>query len=490
MRALFAAASAAVALSVVAAGAQEAVDVATTVRIKEEGLQRSRAQELYLTLSDVIGARLTGSPSHVQAARWARERLTEYGLANPRLEPFRFGRGWSLEKISVEMTSPRYMPLIAYADAWTPSVAGVLSGRAVFVGDKTAAEIGAMASQLRGAIVLTHLPQTQFIDMDRPQPGLNDRPVRTGNPASPAARSTTPAKELLPVLQRAGAGLILKPSAYRDGTVGVLGDRTTSSDAVPSITIAAEQYNMLARLAASTTPVELRIELRTRYQEQDLDTYNVIAEIPGTDPALRDQIVLVGAHLDSWHTANGATDNGDGAVAVLEAMRILTALKVQPRRTIRAVLWSGEEQGLLGARAYIAQHLTSQADRDKLAVFLNDDPGSGRTLGFYMEENAAAKTIFDAWLAGLKDLGVTRNVIEGIGSTDHVPFNEIGLPGFTVIKEFDAYDERTRHTNADFPERMSVDELKQSAIVLATFAWHSAMRNERIPRVAKTSPAQ
>jgi len=216
----------------------------------------------------------------------------------------------------------------------------------------------------------------------------------------------------------------------------------------------------------------------------------VIAEIPGTDPALRDQIVLVGAHLDSWHTANGATDNGDGAVAVLEAMRILTALKVQPRRTIRAVLWSGEEQGLLGARAYIAQHLTSPADRDKLAVFLNDDPGSGRTLGFYMEENAAAKTIFDAWLAGLKDLGVTRNVIEGIGSTDHVPFNEIGLPGFTVIKEFDAYDERTRHTNADFPERMSVDELKQSAIVLATFAWHSAMRNERIPRTAKTSPAR
>src|SRR5262245_35591477 len=326
--------------------------------------------------------------------------------------------------------------------------------------------------------------------MDRPQPGLNDQPVRTGNPASPTARSTTPAKELLPLLQRAGAGVILKPSAYRDGTVGVLGDRATSPDAVPSITIAAAQYNMLARLAAANTPVELRIELRTRYQEQDLDTYNVIAEIPGTDPSLRDQIVLVGAHLDSWHTANGATDNGDGAVAVLEAMRILTELKVRPRRTIRAALWSGEEQGLLGARAYIAQHLTSQADRDKLAVFLNDDPGSGRTLGFYMEETAAAKATFEAWLRGPEDLGATRNVIAGIGSTDHVPFNEIGLPAFTVIKEFDAYDERTRHTNADFPERMSVDELKQSAIVLATFAWHSAVRNERIPRAAKTSPAQ
>jgi len=246
---------------------------------------------------------------------------------------------------------------------------------------------------------------------------------------------------------------------------------------------------MLARLAAANVAVELRIELRARYQEEDLNTYNVIAEIPGTDPAVRDQVVLVGAHLDSWHTGNGATDNGDGVVAVMEAMRILAAVGVQPRRTIRAALWSGEEQGLLGARAYIAQHFANQADRERLAVYLNDDPGSGKTLGFYMEGNAAAKAIFDVWLEPLKDLGVTRNIIEGIGSTDHVPFNDAALPGFNVIKEFDAYDERTRHTNADFPERMSADELKQSAIVLATFAWHAAMRNDRIPRATRAASA-
>ena len=485
MRSLFAAASLVVALGLTPAAAQEA-DLAMAARIKEEGLQRSRALELYRTLSDAIGARLTGSPSHVRAALWASDRLTLWGLANARLEPFQFGRGWSLEKISVEMTSPRYMPLIAYADAWTPSTSGVLSGRAVYIGDKTAADIAALAPRLRGAIVLTHLPQAQFIDTDRPQPGLSDQPVRTGNPASPSARSTTPANELLPALQRAGAGVALKPSAYRDGTVGVVGNRMTASDAVPSITIAAEQYNMLARLAATNVPVELRIELRTRYQEEDLNTYNVIAEIPGTDPALRDQIVLVGAHLDSWHSANGATDNGDGVAAVMEAMRILVAVGVQPRRTIRVALWSGEEQGLLGARAYIAQHLTNQAERERLAVYLNDDPGSGKTLGFYMEGNAAAKAIFDSWLEPLKDLGVTRNIIEGIGSTDHVPFNEAGLQGFNAIKDFDAYDERTRHTNADFPERMSEDELKQSAIVLATCAWHAAMRDERIPRAGRT----
>src|SRR5687768_4868773 len=283
VRYLFAASLVAV-FSIASIPAQEAVDLAMAGRIREEGLQRSRAQELYLTLSDAIGARLTGSPSHVRAALWASDRLTEWGLANARLEPFQFGRGWSLEKISVEMMSPRYMPLIAYADAWTPSIAGVLTGRALYIGDKTAADIAGLAPQLRGAIVLAHLPQTQFIDTDRPQPGLSDQPVRTGNPASPSARSTIPTNELLPLLQRAGARVLLKPSAYRDGTVGVLGNRNTTSDAVPSITIAAEQYNMLARLAAANVPVELRIELRTRYQEEDLNTYNVIADIPGTDP--------------------------------------------------------------------------------------------------------------------------------------------------------------------------------------------------------------
>jgi Zn-dependent M28 family amino/carboxypeptidase len=287
----------------------------------------------------------------------------------------------------------------------------------------------------------------------------------------------------MPLLARAGAAVALRPSAYRDGTVGVLGNRNTASDAVPSIIVAGEQYNILARLAAGGQPVSLRVELRTRYIEDDRNSYNVIAEIPGRDAALRDQIVLVGAHLDSWHTASGATDNGDAAAALIEAMRILGALGAEPRRTIRVALWSGEEQGLLGARAYLMQHFNTPAARDQLAVYLNDDPGSGKTLGFYMEGNRAAKDIFDRWLEPLKDLGATRNVIEGIGATDHVPFNEAGLPGFNVIKDFDAYDVRTRHTNADFPERMSEDELKQSAIFLATFAWQAAMANEKIPRM-------
>src|SRR4029077_5365515 len=236
--------------------------------------------------------------------------------------------------------------------------------------------------------------------------------------------------ELMPILQRAGAAVALRPSAYRDGTVGVTGNRATATDAVPTIVVAGEQYNVLARLAAGGQPVSLRVELRTRSIEDDRNSYNVIAEIQGRDPALRDQVVLIGGHLDSWHTASGATDNADGAVAVMEAIRILQALGVEPRRTIRAALWSGEEQGLLGARAYLMQHFSTPAGRDQLAVYLNDDPGSGKTLGFYMEGNRAAKAIFYRRLEPLKDLGATRNIIEGIGATDHVSFNEAGLPGF------------------------------------------------------------
>jgi hypothetical protein len=480
-RRLFSALVVVLPLGVALASGQQRDAADMVARIRTEGQQRSQALALYRALTDDIGARLTGSPAHMQGARWALDRFAEWGLANPHLEPFEFGRGWQLDHVSVAMTEPRYMPLIAYAEAWSPSTKGAVTGRPVYVGDKTAAQIQAMADQLRGAIVLTHLPQLLFVDQDRPQPGLDDRPVATGNPSLPQARTLTPARELMPLLARAGAAVALRPSAYRDGTVGVTGNRDTTSDAVPSIVIAGEQYNVLVRLAMQGRPATLRVELRTRYFEEDRNSYNVIAEITGQDPALRDQIVLVGAHLDSWHTASGATDNADGAAAVMEAMRIVRALGAAPRRTIRVALWSGEEQGLLGARAYLAQHFNTPAARDRLAVYLNDDPGSGKTLGFYMEGNSAAKAIFDRWLAPLTDLGATRNIIEGIGSTDHVPFNEAGLPAFNVIKDFDAY-ERTRHTNADYPERMSEDELKQSAIFMATFAWQAAMADEKIPR--------
>jgi carboxypeptidase Q len=466
------------------AGLAQRSDVDPTLaRIRAEGLERSGARALFLALTDGIGARLTGSPAHARSANWARDRFAEWGLANARLEPFEFGTGWELEHVSAAMTEPRYFPLIAYPEAWTPSTAGALKGRVVYLGNKTAADLSAMGTALRGAIVLSHPPVETFVERDRPQSGLSDAPVPAGNPSLPTARAPIAARELATLLQTLGAGAVIRPSTYRDGTVGVLGNRATARDSVPSIVVATEQYNMMARLAAAGQPVSMAVESRTKYHDADRNSYNVIAEIPGADPKVRDEYVLLGAHLDSWHSANGATDNADGVVAVMEAMRILRATGAAARRTIRVALWSGEEQGLLGARAYVAKHLAAADAQAKLQVYFNDDPGSGRTLGFYMEKNEAAKQLFDRWLSPLRDLGATMNVMESIGSTDHVPFVQAGMPAFNAIKDFDAYDVRTRHTNQDFPERMSDDELKQQAIVMATFAWQAAMMDGRIPRL-------
>lgn len=465
----------------IAAGQQPA-DAEMIASIRGEELRHSTASELFYTLTDSLGPRLSGSPAYDKAARWAIERFRQWGLANPHLEPFKFGRSWTLEKLTAEMTAPRYMPLLAYADAWSPSTSGVVTETPIYVGDSTAEEIDALGSRLRHAIVLTARPQTEYLDKDRPEPSQGDGPVQTGNPRFPGPSSRMPQGDLLARLQKYGAGVALAPSATLHGTVRVQGNRTTAPDAVPMLTVAAEQYNMMVRLVKAGEPVELRIQVVSRSTQDRLDSDNVIAEIPGTDPLLKDEIVLVGAHLDSWHTATGATDNADAVSAAMEAMRILTALHARPRRTIRVALWGGEEQGLIGSRAWVAQHLNDKAARDRISVYLNDDPGTGPTYGFYMEHNVAAKKIFDEWLTPLADLGMRRNVIEGIGSTDHVPFVEAGVPAFTTIKDFGNYDVRTRHTNADFADAVKIEDVQQSAVVLAVFAWHAAMLDQRIPR--------
>jgi len=383
--------------------------------------------------------------------------------------------------LTVEMLAPRYMPLIGYAEAWSPPTSGVLTGTPIYVGDSTAERINSLADRLENAIVLAARPQAEFLSEDRPQPAANQGSVQTGNPPFPSASSATPRQELFALLGAHSAGVALLPSSTEHGTVRVQGDRNTSPDGTPSVVLAAEHYNMLVRLVEAGIPVELRIGVDAEYDEDGVDTYNVFARIPGADPVIGNEAVLVGAHLDSWHTAAGATDNADGVVAVMEAMRILAALDAVPRRTIRAVLWGGEEQGLVGSRAWLGQNLGNELER--IVVYLNDDPGAGKTYGFYMEQSEAAKAIFDDWLEPLRDFGVRRNVIKGIGSTDHVPFVQQGVPAFTTIKDFRHYDVRTRHTNADFADAVDVEDLRQSAIVLAVFAWHAAMRDDAIPRL-------
>jgi hypothetical protein len=450
-------------------------------RIRTEGLENSRVGELFRTLTTVIGPRLTASPQYNEAASWARDRFAEWGLDDPHLESFEFGRGWTLEGLTLEMTAPRYFPLLGYPEAWTPSTNGVIEGEPVYVGDATEAEIRAMADRLRGAIVLPYPPQTEFITEDRLQPADHEESVRIGAPRMPRSQPAA-GRGINALLREVGAGVAFEPSPGQHGTIFVLGSRNTTDDATPSIVLAAEHYNMLVDLARSEKPVRVRVDLRARYHEDDTNGYNVIAEIPGTDPAVADEIVLIGAHLDSWHSSPGGTDNADGSATAMEAMRILKASGVQPRRTIRIGLWAGEEQGLLGAAAYVQQHIEGDpAARDRHYIYLNDDPGTGATYGWYLEENAALRPIFDAWIEPLADLGVKRNVMERIGSTDHVVFNRAGVPGYNTIKDYVDYDVRTHHTNTDFPERIAEEDLKQSAVVLAIFAYNAAMHDGTLP---------
>jgi hypothetical protein len=484
----------------VAAFQQEPVDAAANAKIRDEGLNRSKVNEPFDMFANQIGPRLTGSPAHKRAADWAKDTLTKWGLSNAHLEAWEFGRGWELEKFTLEMVEPRYMPLNGFPEAWTPSTNGEVVLTAVSTADKTPDQVAAMADRIKGSALLTQPVITAFIDKDREQPELVPG-ARIGAP--PAPRQGGPAGTTGPNAGRgtgpAGRGtgtggapspastaaVLIKPSRGMQGTVFIQAGRETPAATQPAIVLQAEHYNIVARLLAAGTPVKLRVNVKTKFYETDRNSYNVIAEIPGTDPVLKNEVVLLGGHLDSWHTATGATDNADGAAAVMEALRIIKASGLQPKRTIRVALWSGEEEGLYGSKHFVTDHLAGDAhatDREKVSVYFNIDPGTGPIYGWYCENNAAAKSIFDAWLAPFNDLGARQNILPGIGNTDHLSFKDVGIPGFTPIQDYTNYDVRLHHTNVDTAEYVKLDDLKQNAIVLASFAFQAAQRTARIPR--------
>ena len=462
--------------------AQEPVDAAVNAKIRDEGLNSSQVHKTFTHFTEVIGPRLTGSPAAKAADDYALGLLKEWGLGDPHLEAWDFGRGWTLEKSTVEMIEPRYMPLIGYPEAWSASTAGEIVATPIFIGNKTSADLEKMKGQLKGAIVMSQPIQDSFERTDRKQPTSFDEPVPIGQPRPPQGSSPmiSPAA-VNKLLFDTGAGVILRPNRGEHGTLFVLG-RDNGDTAMPSIILSAEHYNMIARMLELGVKVKLRVNVQTKYHTDDKNGYNVITDLPGSD--LKDETVMIGAHLDSWHAGTGAADNADGAAVALEAMRILKAIGAKPRRTIRLAIWNGEEEGLLGSQKWVAKYLAGDANksaRDKFDVYFNLDPGTGPIYGWYLENNAAVKPIFDAWLEPFKDLGARKNISQAIGSTDHVSFNRAGVIGFNAVQDYDLYDTRIHHTNMDTYERVSEKDLKQCAIVLASFAYHAAMRTEKIP---------
>lgn len=520
-----------------AAQTVERLDFATIAQIRDEGLNRSQVMDHIWWLSDVYGPRLTGGPEILEASDWALKKFTEWGLVNAHREPFTFGRGWSVVRFSAHMTEPRVQPLIGFPGSWSPATGGTVTADVIRVSIASDADFARYKGKLAGKIVLTQpvrevrmlegtivsrmeereLAEAATTPIPRPRGGRGrggdpddaDEPAGRGRGgAQLRARITQFFKSegVAAVFDRGsdnltasiGSNLTFQHQRADGGTVFPTSGGSRTSDpaaGVPSVTLAVEHYNRMARLIERGIPVKVELNLETAFHEETAPNgFNTIAEIPGADPALRDEVVILGAHFDSVPAATGATDNATGCAAIMEAARILKALGVRPRRTIRVALWGGEEQGLLGSRAYVREHFADPATmalkpaHRGVAAYFNSDNGTGRVRGVWLQGNLAVRPIFEQWIAPLRDLGVVALGPRAVSSTDHVAFDSVGLPGFQFMVDRLEYNSRTHHSNMDVYDRVQRDEMVQHATVIAVFAYNAAMRDEKLPRKALPRP--
>jgi hypothetical protein len=505
----------------------------TIDRIREEGMgKNSQVMQTLSYLTDVIGGRLTNSPNMKRANEWTRDEMKKWGLQNARLEAWGpFGRGWSLKDFSAQVIAPQTIPVIAYPKAWSPSTKGAVTSEVVWLDAKTDADLAKYKGQLKGKIVLA----SPIRPLKAEEKALSSRlseetlaklanePAKDSDQFTPDALKNIvenyinkPARTMKFLMDEGAAVMIDNSQVGSGGTVFVQGaglaleitkelktiDDLFNSPAfqpqrkefeanmMPQATMASEDYNRLLRMIQQGVKPQMTVKIDAQYHDQDQMGYNTIAEIPGTDPNLKDEIVMLGGHLDSWHASTGATDNAAGCGVVMEAARIIMASGLKPRRTIRVALWSGEEQGLYGSTAYVKQHfgemknaaLSKGKDYEKLSAYYNLDNGTGKIRGVYMQGNSAVKPIFEAWLAPFTDLGAATLTISNTGGTDHLPFDAIGLPGFQFIQDQIEYDTRTHHSNQDNYDRLQAEDMKQAATIMAAFVYQTAMMNDKLPR--------
>lgn len=540
-------------------------------KIKEEGTKNSQVMQTLSYMSDVIGPRLTASPGMKRANEWTRDKLTAFGLQNAHLEAWGpFGRGWTLKRFYAMVDGPTAFPMIAYPKAWSPGTDTLIpppppinpkakksktppppanpstayTGEVVRFAATNEAELEKYKGKLKGKIVLMsairevrahfdaegrRATEKELLEMaDAPDPATIRRPAG-GGPGGPGGnpqaqfngrRMRFLSEEGAAILMDAGrgdGGMIFvqqatavqppPPAAGAQATPPVrLYDKAAK---IPiQISAAVEHYNRLARMVDAGEKVTMTVDLAVEYQDQDLNGYNTVAEIPGGD--LKDEVVMLGGHLDSWHGGTGATDNGAGCSVMMEAVRILQTLGLKPRRTIRIALWTGEEQGLLGSRAYVRQHfgylgdgttpvfgggggggggqnqapqpLTKLPEYEQLSAYFNIDNGTGKVRGVYMQGNEGVRSIFRTWLGPFKEMGANTLTLSNTGGTDHLAFDAVGLPGFQFIQDVIEYDSRTHHSNMDVFDRIQADDMKQMSIILAMFVYQTAMMDGKMPR--------
>jgi carboxypeptidase Q len=518
--------------------ATEDIDLTMYARIREEGLKHSHVMEFGAALADGIGPRLTGSPNMAKANAWTRDTLTKIGLENAHLEDWgEFGMGWQQINTWVRMVSPDPEPLWAQAAPWSPATNGPVSGEIVYMNVQEIGDLDKYKGTLKGKIVLLGAMRptpdittplfTRYTDAELKEMETYETRGGRYTPGSPEfakfladrMKLAEIRKAALKMMSDEGTLAVLTPS--RDGGdgggTGIIFDdnganlardaqKKENAVTIPNAVMMIEHYNRLARLAENHVPVTLEVNIETKFTGDHEHGFDTVAEIPGNDPKLKDQVVMVGGHLDSWISGTGATDNGAGSIVAMEAVRILKALGVKPKRTIRIALWSGEEQGLFGSQGYVKQHfgtfaepkvpepasvpsflrqhgpLTTTKEWETLDAYYNLDNGTGKVRGVYTQENWAIAPIFKQWIAPLADLGVTTISYRNTGGTDHLSFDAVGLPGFQYIQDPMDYDTRTHHSDMDTYDRLHALDLEQAAVVEAIFLYNTSEREAMMPR--------
>ena len=499
----------------------EKVDMHTIELIKNEGFSDSKVMETLFQLTDENGPRLTGSTGMKNAEKWAHDRLQSWGLENVHIEPWGgFGKGWEINKSYLAMTVPYYQQLIAVPKAWTPGTNGLISGSAVLVKIDGADDMPKYAGKLRGKIVVMATPNDETRQNFTPDarrltdsellkmsldPHLDEGATNLSQspkaaPKDMRAIAMQKRRMIDSFLMSEGAVAVLSGGRGTMGTVFTSNGASRAWDApqvLPEMEMGSEHIGRLIRLLEAGKEVSLEMDTKTTFLTADSVENDVVAEIPGTDPKLKEELVILGGHMDSWHAATGATDNGMGTSVAMEAIRILKALDIKPRRTIRIVLWSGEEQGLLGSRGYVKNHFGNRLtmelkpEQAKASAYFNLDNGGGKIRGIYAQGNDEVKPIFEEWLEPFHDLGAATVTLRNTGSTDHISFDEVGIPGFQFIQDGLEYGTRTHHTNMDSYDRASANDLMQASVIMAAFVYNAAMRDEKLPRkpLPKVNPS-
>ncbi|WP_297801895.1 M20/M25/M40 family metallo-hydrolase [Arenimonas sp. GDDSR-1] len=511
-----------------ATAAAEPIDYAALAKIRQEGFSNSKVMETVTALTEKIGPRLSNSPQMSAANAWTRDQLAAWGLSNARLESFGpFGRGWQYQSASVNMTAPRAFTLSALPKAWTPGTAGPVEGEAMLLVAKTREDLEKHKGQLKGKILFIS-DAREYKPADKPDFTRYDedklKELQTFTIPAPAdvkkraadAEAFLKQREFSTFSNRfmAEEGVLatVSLSSWDNGILRVMGGGSRKAGepvGVPALVMITEHYNQILRLLEKKETVRLALDVRAQFtSDDDRMANNTLAELPGN--SLKNEVVMIGAHLDSWHTGTGAADNAAGVAVMMEAMRILKASGLKPRRTIRIGLWSGEEQGLLGSAAYVGQHFAElpaptdpklkdlprslqenplppvyKADHKRISAYYNYDNGGGRIRGIYAQENLAAAEIFKQWIVPMADLGVTTVTNRNTGSTDHISFDRVGIPGFQFVQDNLDYFTHVHHTHLDGLDHLQAEDLRQSAVVVATLAYLTAMRDAPLPRKAQ-----